>query len=84
MALERYIAVCKPLHHTQICTVTRTYVVIGLIWGVSFIPAFIDIIIFLATQPLSVLSTRVTCYANGVFTTPHHRTKTVVVQVTYG
>ncbi|KAM7421860.1 hypothetical protein PAMA_010086 [Pampus argenteus] len=35
MAIECYIAICFPLHHTQICTVKKTYVVIGLIWAAS-------------------------------------------------
>ncbi len=32
MAIERYIAICKPLHHPQICTVRRTYFLIWFIW----------------------------------------------------
>ncbi|KAL1272357.1 hypothetical protein QQF64_028219 [Cirrhinus molitorella] len=33
MAVERYVAICKPLHHHQICTVRRTYILISLIWA---------------------------------------------------
>uniref|UniRef100_A0A3Q0RR68 Odorant receptor, family 90, subfamily E, member 2 n=1 Tax=Amphilophus citrinellus TaxID=61819 RepID=A0A3Q0RR68_AMPCI len=62
MAVERYIAVCQPLRHSQVCTVQRTYALIALIWAVSFIPAITDVIIILTTQPLSVFSSKVLCY----------------------
>ncbi|KAK2861501.1 hypothetical protein Q5P01_001034 [Channa striata] len=81
MAVERYIAVCRPLHHVQICTVQRAYALIALIWGVSFLPAFMDIIIILATQPLSVFTTSVICYPSYMYNTPYHGVKSVVVQV---
>ncbi|KAF3855741.1 hypothetical protein F7725_016464 [Dissostichus mawsoni] len=74
MALERYIAVCLPLHHVQICTVQRAHLLIALIWLVSFIPAFTDIIIILITQPLSVFSKTVICHATFVYNTPYHVT----------
>ncbi|KAL7891841.1 hypothetical protein AOLI_G00013170 [Acnodon oligacanthus] len=50
MALERYIAICKPLHHPQLCTVKRTYILIGLIWLLSSVPALTDIFIVLTHQ----------------------------------
>ncbi|KAF3855740.1 hypothetical protein F7725_016463 [Dissostichus mawsoni] len=68
----RYIAVCLPLHHVQICTVQRAHLLIALIWLVSFIPAFTDIIIILITQPLSVFSKTVICHATFVYNTPYH------------
>ncbi|XP_047438226.1 odorant receptor 131-2-like [Mugil cephalus] len=81
MAVERYIAVCRPLHHTQICTVQRTYALIALIWGVSLIPSITDIIILLATQPLSVFSNSVLCYPSYIYNTSYHKTHSLVVQV---
>ncbi|KAM9361366.1 odorant receptor 131-2-like [Symphorus nematophorus] len=81
MAVERYIAVCRPLHHVQICTVQRAYVLIALIWIVSFIPPLADIIIILVTQPPSVFSRRVICYTITVYNTPYHKTQSLVVQV---
>lgn len=83
MAIERYIAVCRPLHHVRICTVQRAYALIALIWGVSFIPGLTDIIIILATQPLSVFSNSVLCYPTYVYNTPYHKAQSVVVQVKY-
>ena len=59
MAVERYIAVCRPLHHAQICIVRRTYVLIGLIWCVSLVPSLSDIILLLVTQPLAIFSSQI-------------------------
>ncbi|XP_041638506.1 odorant receptor 131-2-like [Cheilinus undulatus] len=81
MAVERYIAVCRPLHHVQICTVQRAHALIALIWTVSFIPAVTDVIIILATQPLSVFSQTVTCYPSNVYHTSYHVRKRLFIQV---
>ena len=61
MAIERYIAICKPLHHNQICTVRRTYGIIALTWGVGFVPAVADVIIVLATRPIGFFSSVIFC-----------------------
>ncbi|KAG7236582.1 hypothetical protein INR49_000767, partial [Caranx melampygus] len=81
MAVERYIAVCRPLHHVQICTVQRAYALIALIWGVSVIPGLTDIIVVLATQPLSVFSRATVCYPSYLYNSPYHKAQSVVVQV---
>lgn len=83
MAVERYIAVCQPLQHSQICTVQRTYTLIALIWAVSFIPSITDVFIILATQPLSVFSKKVLCYPSYVYNTPYHEAQNLVVQVKF-
>ncbi|XP_073323674.1 odorant receptor 131-2-like [Pagrus major] len=80
MALERYIAVCKPLHHVHICTLQRTYGLIALIWAVSFLPAVTDVIFLVATQPLSIFSRSIICYHSNIFSTPFHKTHRAVVQ----
>ncbi|XP_062315103.1 odorant receptor 131-2-like [Osmerus eperlanus] len=81
MAVERYIAVCRPLHHAQICTVRRTYVLIGLIWCVSLVPSLSDIVLLLVTQPLAIFSSRVRCHVAAVNYTPYHQGQSVAVQV---
>ncbi|KAJ8412134.1 hypothetical protein AAFF_G00144010 [Aldrovandia affinis] len=50
MAVERYIAICDPLYHPQICTVRRTYVLIAIIWGVGAVPVLTDFVIALAIK----------------------------------
>ncbi|XP_062270681.1 odorant receptor 131-2-like [Scomber scombrus] len=79
MAVERYIAVCRPLHHVHICTVQRAYALISLIWGVSIIPALADIFIILATKPLSVFSSNVLCYRLNLYNTPYHKTQSMIL-----
>lgn len=81
MAIEHYIAVCKPLHHIQICTVCRTYILICLIWSVSVIPALSDIIIVLATKPFTTFSTGVIWYNNAVYGSPYHKPTSTAVHI---
>ncbi|XP_026770140.1 odorant receptor 131-2-like [Pangasianodon hypophthalmus] len=83
MALERYTAICKPLHHPQICTVKRTYICIGLIWLLSFVPALTDIIITLLKQPISFFLTSSMCYSKNLFGSNEHLIKTIFIQALY-
>nr|XP_055068082.1 odorant receptor 131-2-like [Misgurnus anguillicaudatus] len=72
MAIERYIAICKPLHHPQICTVRRTYILISLIWGVGVFPALADFFLFLIVFPLSVFSEGTLCSIVILYSSPYH------------
>ncbi|XP_056156918.1 odorant receptor 131-2-like [Lampris incognitus] len=67
MAVECYIAICIPLRYGQICTVKRTYVVIGLIWVLSTVSILPDLFILLATEPLEFFYSRVFCVRDYVF-----------------
>ncbi|XP_067089064.1 odorant receptor 131-2-like [Osmerus mordax] len=70
MAIERYIAVCIPLRHAQICTVQRTYITISLIWVFTAIPILPDVFILVATEPLSFFRSRIFCSREGLFQYP--------------
>ncbi|XP_036425612.1 odorant receptor 131-2-like [Colossoma macropomum] len=70
MAIERYIAVCNPLRHAQICTVRRTYLLIGFIWLISVVPDITDLFVTLATEPISFFYTSVFCLRQYVFKDP--------------
>lgn len=67
MAAECYIAVCIPLRYNYICTVTRTYVVIGIIWTISSLSVLPDVFILLATEPLDFINSKVFCSRDTVF-----------------
>ncbi|KAG8453169.1 hypothetical protein GDO86_004839 [Hymenochirus boettgeri] len=45
MALERYIAICHPLRHTEICTRQRTNVAVLVLWVVALIPVAVEFIV---------------------------------------
>ncbi|KAF7656729.1 hypothetical protein LDENG_00036790 [Lucifuga dentata] len=70
MAIERYIAICEPLHYNQICTVRRTYIVIGLIWFICVAPDITDLFVTLATKSLSFFHESVFCLRQNVFKDP--------------
>ncbi|XP_017334763.2 odorant receptor 134-1 [Ictalurus punctatus] len=70
MAIERYIAICEPLHHTQICTVQRTYLLIGFIWFICVVPDITDLFITLAMEPISFFHSSVFCLRQNIFKDP--------------
>ncbi|XP_046882528.1 odorant receptor 131-2-like [Hypomesus transpacificus] len=70
MAIERYIAVCIPLRHAQICTVQRTYITISLIWVLTALPILPDVFILVANEPLSFFSSRIFCHLENLFRNP--------------
>ncbi|XP_070849772.1 odorant receptor 131-2-like [Chaetodon trifascialis] len=67
MAVECYIAICMPLRHGQICTVRKTYILIGLIWVASAFSALPDLFILLATEPLHFFHSKLFCARDYVF-----------------
>ncbi|XP_039653075.1 odorant receptor 131-2-like [Perca fluviatilis] len=67
MAVECYIAIGFPLRHTQICTVRKTYVVIGLIWAISILSILPDLFVALATESLEFFRSRVFCLRDTIF-----------------
>ncbi|XP_062407974.1 odorant receptor 131-2-like [Sardina pilchardus] len=62
MCLERYVAICMPLRHVSIFTPNRTKVVIALVWFLSFIKSFVDLVIFLSYAAGSYFSQLTLCY----------------------
>ncbi|CAN9512584.1 unnamed protein product [Ophioblennius macclurei] len=70
MAVECYIAVCFPLRHTQLCTIKKTYAVIGLIWAMSLVSALIDVFIVVATEPERLFNKVIYCAKSNLFRHP--------------
>ncbi|XP_071351576.1 odorant receptor 131-2-like [Trachinotus anak] len=71
MAVECYIAVCIPLRHGLICTVTKTYILIGLIWVASSLSILPDLFTLLATEPLHFFHSKILCTSDVVFRRIH-------------
>ncbi|XP_041114390.1 odorant receptor 131-2-like [Polyodon spathula] len=70
MAVERYVAICNPLRHSQICTVRRTHILIAVIWAAGTISILPDLFILLATEPVSFFHSSVFCIRDYVFRSP--------------
>ncbi|XP_039653072.1 odorant receptor 131-2-like [Perca fluviatilis] len=83
MAIERYIAVCEPLRHPQICTVRRTYIVIGWMWFICVAPDITDLFMTLATESLSFFHESVLCIRPNVFKDPILAFKRQVFDIIY-
>ncbi|XP_051788966.1 odorant receptor 131-2-like [Erpetoichthys calabaricus] len=83
MALERYIAICKPLHHSNICTLRRTYIILNIIWLISFLSPASDLIIILNVEPMSFFSTKIICYSESFVRTYFLSVKRSCMSFTY-
>lgn len=83
MAIERYIAICNPLRHVQICTVHKTHILIGLIWTLSAIQVLPDLFILLAIQPQTFFYSNIFCYRDYLFNNPYIVEKRNVVYIIY-
>ncbi|XP_019736644.1 odorant receptor 134-1 [Hippocampus comes] len=70
MALERYVAICRPLRHHQMCTVRRTYLTVLLIWFISVAPDITDLFVTLANEPPGYFLGYVFCLRANVFPSP--------------
>lgn len=56
-----YIVICNPLRLTQICTVSKMYILESLIWVLSAIQDLLNLFILLATKPLAFFYTSIPC-----------------------
>ncbi|XP_056102445.1 odorant receptor 135-1 [Rhinichthys klamathensis goyatoka] len=83
MAIERYVAICYPLHHARICTVQNTKILIGIIWLVGALPGIVDVFVVLALRPLSYFSTSRMCYQQNVLNLEYHIISHAVFNIGY-
>lgn len=54
MTLERYVAICMPLHHGELCSTRSTVHCILIIHGLSSIPCIVILFMFFASASLSL------------------------------
>lgn len=69
MALERYVAVCLPLRHVQVCTVRRTRMLLLLLWTTTACSCVSDLVFTLASWHPSLVPSQVFCLRHTAF--PH-------------
>ncbi|XP_062270757.1 odorant receptor 131-2-like [Scomber scombrus] len=70
MAVECYIAICLPLRHSVLCTIKRTYILIGWIWAMSAATTLPDVFIILATERLKLFYSTIFCERENFFRHP--------------
>ncbi|XP_013874635.1 olfactory receptor 56A3-like [Austrofundulus limnaeus] len=80
MAVERYIAVCFPLRHAELCTVRRTYILIVWIWVFSSFTVLFETIVLLSTKPLEFFHSTIYCLLENLF---RHPISTQVREINY-
>ncbi|XP_071989541.1 odorant receptor 131-2-like [Engystomops pustulosus] len=75
LSLERYVAICHPLRHTELCTVPKSCAAIALMWIFGLLPNIVDMIIMsFSIEKSTFLSTSVACKNAAVIMTPLQNT----------
>ncbi|XP_047248706.1 odorant receptor 131-2-like [Girardinichthys multiradiatus] len=61
MTLERYVAICLPLRHAELCSTRRSMSCILIIHGVSSVPCILILTMFFATASFSFYKKKALC-----------------------
>uniref|UniRef100_A0A3P9KP67 G-protein coupled receptors family 1 profile domain-containing protein n=1 Tax=Oryzias latipes TaxID=8090 RepID=A0A3P9KP67_ORYLA len=61
MTLERYVAICMPLRHAELCSTRSTVHCILIIHGISSIPCMVILSVFFASVSLSIFKENMVC-----------------------
>ncbi|XP_026992417.1 odorant receptor 131-2-like [Tachysurus fulvidraco] len=73
MCVERYVAICMPLRHSSISTVSRTFTAIFIIWIIGSIKSFVDMFILVTTSSKEYLSQLTFCHYEIMMPENWHR-----------
>ncbi|KAK6486219.1 olfactory receptor 4K14-like, partial [Huso huso] len=83
MSLERYVAICFPLHHVQLCTVNRGYIALALIWLMGILPSISDISIAYTYGPPGYFQGYFNCKRSLFMILPSQSTKQAALNAVY-
>uniref|UniRef100_A0A3Q3FHE5 Galanin receptor type 2-like n=1 Tax=Kryptolebias marmoratus TaxID=37003 RepID=A0A3Q3FHE5_KRYMA len=82
MTLERYVAICMPLHHAELCSTRRVMFFVLIIHGISSGPCLVIFISFFASASLSFYKQNMICSVEWFFfQTWQHHLRSAVSQV---
>lgn len=73
MCVERYVAICMPLRHSAISTVSRTLTAIFIIWIISSLKPLVDMSILVATASKEYISQFTVCHYEIMMPENWHR-----------
>lgn len=81
MCVERFVAICMPLRHSAISTVSRTHKAIFIIWIISSLKPFVDVFILVTTASKEYLSQFTFCYYEIMLPEIWHRLMRGVIYI---
>ncbi|XP_018104155.2 olfactory receptor 51M1-like [Xenopus laevis] len=74
MSLERQVAICHPLRHSEFCTGQRANSAISVMWLVGLIPVFIELGIMKASAENNFYSLNIVCLWSNLIINPIQNT----------
>ncbi|XP_029457739.1 odorant receptor 131-2-like [Rhinatrema bivittatum] len=74
MSLERYVAICFPLRHMEICRVERCWVAFSIIWALGLLPFLTDLIFLGSKEQLVAPSSSLVCSREALYVNPAQST----------
>ncbi|XP_013880665.1 growth hormone secretagogue receptor type 1-like [Austrofundulus limnaeus] len=82
MTLERYVAICLPLRHAELCSTRRVMLFILVIHGISFAPCVVVFSMFFTSASLSFYQQNMLCSVERfLFQTWQHQLRSAVSQI---